>query len=494
LRRWLKRPPILGMMAGFTVNSLLPEAVMGSTATEDALAMAADKGKNDSGKAGTARQAVARKSPAGKKVPGKKATSKNSQTAVSRPDKPATTSKQSAGKPPKKTRSATTKPVQPEQVATSAGSETSSARTATTDAVSTNAANNADTRSISWMSAQAVSALNAVKASQARKAESLLARVEKPVPGRVGITELPEQTSDDLLEEVPGMEAAAEAVLNTPAPQETTTGSPAAAGDKQTNQKEVTVMQDKPVEQETSAAAAGNTTETAAPEVPATTDAGISPGPEATASMEAVVASQAQPHGLPVRAIVMTVFLALLAFGGYRYWQDNRDNFVAAPPATGTYSETTQSAAWDDVPQQEAIAVVGTTTGEQSGPTATVPETTPGITAQPDTTAGNGLVTTTSMEPAGSAASEETGLGVAQPAAGNEPPEAAQAELKTPEPAEATASEPPQPQAPAVVAPPAPAVQPQPRYGAPGYGYYPQQPNWQQPYYQPGYPQQYPPR
>jgi hypothetical protein len=62
------------------------------------------------------------------------------------------------------------------------------------------------------MSAQAVSALNAVKANQAKKAESLLARVEKPVPGKPGITELPEQTSEDLLEELPGEDAAASVV------------------------------------------------------------------------------------------------------------------------------------------------------------------------------------------------------------------------------------------------------------------------------------------
>ncbi|HYQ70821.1 MAG TPA: hypothetical protein VET88_02715, partial [Gammaproteobacteria bacterium] len=66
--------------------------------------------------------------------------------------------------------------------------------TATADAASPDGATGEDTRSISWMSEQAVNALNAVRKNQARKAESLLARVEKPVPGKASITELPEQT------------------------------------------------------------------------------------------------------------------------------------------------------------------------------------------------------------------------------------------------------------------------------------------------------------
>jgi len=75
-----------------------------------------------------------------------------------------------------------------------------------------------------------------------------------------------------------------------------------------------------------------------------------------------------------------------------------------------------------------------------------------------------------------------------------------QATVETPQPGEitttgqslateATDSEPREPQAAAVQ-----PAQPQPRYGTPGYGYYPQQPNWQQPYYRPAYPQQYPAR
>ena len=433
------------------------------------------------------------KIPRRKNSPGNKPVPRNRQTDVSNTDKPDPTSEQAAGKSRKKARSPTRKAAQREQVAPPAGSEASSAITATANAETANAANqtSGDSRSISWMSAQAISALNAVKASQARKAESLLARVEKPVPGRAAITELPEQTSEDLVEEYPGMEAAAPAAPNTLAPLETTTtSSPASAGDTRTTQKEATVMQDRPDEQETMAesTAAGTTPENAAEAV------SISPGPEAAASTEAVIAMQSQQRGLPVRPIVATVFLALLAFSGYRYWQDNRDTGVAAPPVAGSYSETVQSADWADIPQQEAIAVVDATTSEQSAPAAPAPDKAADVAAQSDTMVTDGFANTPATETPGHAATEDTGNTAIQETAEAAQPPAAQAEMETLAPAEIIASEPPQPQTPAVVAPPARPVQPQPSYGTPGYGYYPQQPNWQQPYYQPGYPQQYPAR
>jgi hypothetical protein len=361
------------------------------------------------------------------------------------------------------------------------------------------------------MSAQAVSALNAVKANQAKKAESLLARVEKPVPGKPGITELPEQTSEDLLEEFPGVEAAAPAVAQTIAAQEPVNTSPAAAGDTAKIQKETTAMQDKPHEQETAATeSADTTTETAATAAAASTE------PGATASTEAVIAAQAQPRGLPVRPIVMTVFLAMLAFSGYQYWQENRDSGVTAPPVAGSYKESVQGAAWDDIPQQEAIAVVGTTPGETSAPAATTPGNAAGVAAQPDTTATDELASTPATAPPGSAIettpwtpdtgsaqpaadvmpaqADRTAIEAAQPAANVAPPPADQAAIETAEPAEVTTGEPPEPKAATVVTQPARPAQPQPGYGAPGYGYYPPQPNWQQPYYQPAYPQQYPAR
>jgi hypothetical protein len=466
---------------------------MGGTATEDSLASTADKGENASGKNGTDTQSAAREYPAERNSSGKNPVPLNGQTDASNAEKPDLMSKQAAVKSRKKVHSPTRKAAQSGAVAPPAESGASSAITATASVETTNTANQAggDSRSISWMSAQAISALNAVKASQARKAESLLARVEKPVPGRAAITELPEQTSEDLVEEIPGMEPAAPAVPYTLAPLETaTTSSPASAGDTRTTQKETAVMQDRPDEQETTAesTAPGITTENTAEA------ASVNSGPEAKASTEAVIAAQAQQHGLPVRPIVATVFLAMLAFGGYRYWQDNRDTFVAAPPDTGNYTETKQSAAWDDVPQQEAISVIDATTSEQSAPATPAPDKAADVAAQSDTMFTDGFANTPATETTGYAATEDSGNTASQETAEAGQPPVAQSQMETPEPAEITAGEPPQPQTPAVAAPPTRPVQPQPGYGAPGYGYYPQQPNWQQPYYQPGYPQQYPAR
>jgi hypothetical protein len=463
---------------------------MSGTATDDAPVKTAGNAKDNSGKTATVKQAVAGKSPSRGKSAGKKAASRIRQADSGNTEKPAKKPARSG-----KTRKTT----DPGKVAPQTGGETDSAASATAAAVATNPANSQDpdSRSISWMSAQAINALNAVKASQARKAESLLARVEKPVPGRPAITELPEQTSEDLLEELPEMEATAEGVLQTEVPQETTITSPASPGEIPIIQKETSIMQDKPGDQEIPAVeTAGHSTEDTA------ATASDSPETGPMASTEAVVAAQAQQSGLPVRPIVATVFLALLAFSGYRYWQDNRDSYVAAPPVAGSYSETVQDAAWDDIPQQEAIAVVGTTPGEQPAAAATTPEMTTEDAAQPDTTAVEGLATTAATESPGDTAAGDSSVFAVQPAGETAPPQAGQTLQEMPEPAdiaepaEIVASEPAaQPGTAAGLAPPpVRPAQPQPRYGAPGYGYYPQQPNWQQPYYQPAYPPQYPAR
>jgi hypothetical protein len=486
---------------------------MGNTATDDEPAMAAGTGGNN-GETGNVKNAAARKSAARENATGKKPASRNRQAKETGAEKSGKKSagarNQSAGKARRNAPSAALETARPEGVAQHSDvqqADADSAAAVTATANTTDKANQ-DSRSISWMSAQAVSALNAVKASQARKAEALLARVEKPVPGRPGITELPEQTGEDLLEEIPDTGVAAMAVPETVEPQETKTTSPAAAGETPTNQKETTVMQDKPGEPQTTTAEAGNTTDHAATETQAP-EAG-SAGADTTASPETVVAAQVQQtRGLPARPVVMVVFLAMLAFAGYRYWKENHDSFLAVQPVADEYSETIQDATWEDIPQQEAISVVGTTTGEPPAPADTAPD----AAVQSDTPA-TGELATPVAEPHTPAA-VDSGVAVVQPVTDAGPPPAAQAETpaspetvelpvseqpeteeittsKPPESGETTASEPP-PQAATVVAPsPAPS-QPQPRYGAPGY-YYPQQPNWQQPYYRPAYPPQYPAR
>jgi hypothetical protein len=255
-------------------------------------------------------------------------------------------------------------------------------------------------------------------------------------------------------------------------------------------------MQDKPGEHETTAVETETSPAQPAADAPqAHIEAPASAPETATASTEAVVAAQVQQRGLPVRPIVMTVFLALLAYSGYRYWQDNRDTFMPGSPVAESYTESEQGAGWDDIPQQEAIAVVGEKPKTPSAPVATEPGVENAVATQGDTTAGDDLATGTQTQPAGTTATPwEPDVSTAPPATDPAPVPAAQAEMETPEPADITATEPAQPEPAAVVAPPAQPAQPQPPYGAPGYGYYPQQPNWQQPYYRPGYPPQYPAR
>jgi hypothetical protein len=481
---------------------------MGSTAATDAPAKTAGNDKNDSDKTAAVKQDVARKSPQGGKTAGKQPVSRNRKADAGITEKPrkkaAPAGNQTAGKSRRKNRSATRETGRPDMIAPQTGGPETADATTAAAAMTENPANPADkdSRSISWMSAQAVSALNAVKASQARKAESLLARVEKPVPGRPGITELPEQTIEDLLEEFPGMEAATPAAPDSTAPQETTTTPPAAAGDTRTIQKEGTVMQEKPGTQETTAVeAAANTSE------PTATAASESGESTATASTETIIAAQAQRRELPVRPIVVAVFLVMLAFSGYHYWQENRDSGVAAPPpVAGSYNGSAREADWGDIPQKSAIAVVGATREEQPATAATESARPAEVATQPENPAGYGFADSPVAEPPASAATMDTGSMAVQPAVDTAPSPPAQAEMEAPQSAKITASQPPQageitasepqqPQATAVAAPPARPAQPQPRYGAPGYGYYPQQPNWQQqPYYQPAYQQQYPAR
>jgi hypothetical protein len=457
---------------------------MGSTATEDAPARAAGEDEQNSGKAGSVKKTVSRKTRSRKKSPGKKTVTKDMQATGESTSKAAPAATQAAGKSRTKTQRAERNPAPQEQPAPPGESETGSADTATTaDKPAT------DSRSISWMSAQAVSALNAVKANQAKKAEALLARVEKPVPGKPGITELPEQTSEDLLEEIPGMEVTAPVAMPSSTAQEPLKTTAAATGDTPVIQQETIVMQDKPDTQETVATQAAGKP----PEVAAT----ASNEPGATAGTEAIIATQARPRGLPVRPVVMTVFLALLAFSGYRYWQENRDSGVTAPPVAGSYKESVQGAAWDDIPQQDAIAVVGTATGEPAEPVATTPENAAGVAMQQDTAETGEPAGTAAMETPGSATKSiprEPDSFTAEPAVDVAPLPADRAETQTAEPAELTSSEPPPAETTTGVTQPARPVQPLPGYGAPGYGYYPRQPNWQQPYYQPAYPQQYPAR
>jgi len=504
--------------------------------------------KASASKTGSKETATGKKPAAG--VEAKKASGGRSKTAKTpRGDKPSA--------PGKKEHPSRTAPSAPDKTMTP------------TDASTTAEAENS--QSLSWMSAQAASALKAVKANQAKKAEALLAKAEKPVPGRAGITELPEQTSDDLIAEYvepeeispiePAMTAEAPESMPSPAPSRDVAGpdtvsskTPAATQSPQAEVEMITAATVADLQQdEIDMTSETNTSETISP-----VDAG-----EAPAAGETVIAPQVRQSGLPVRPIITVVFMAMLAFGGYRYWHESAGNrhVVATPPESNSGSVLESN--WDNIQQPAGVTVVGTTPppdkagefakettppviettqpgeadqGERSAAatakasqepamesevepqtpaTAPVHEPVPWQPAQIPAGAPEPAAVvaseppqepepaTTATTPPAETTTRQQAPAATAPAAEPAPLEPVQATAETPEPPVVKTSEPQQtaqpaePVAatpPAAVAPPARQARPQP-YGTPGYGYYPrQQPNWQQPYYRPAYPQQYPSR
>lgn len=318
-----------------------------------------------------------------------------------------------------------------------------------------------DPRSLAWMSAQAVSALNAVREHQAEQARELLARVEKP-PARhtLAIDPSGEHPAPAVPEAADPAGTATAAMTAPPPPARDRHEPQSAAGAADAAAAPVTVQ--------APADAAAIHTEAAGPL------RDKAPAPPATTR---------KPRSL--QPALLAAVIAVTGLLIYWSWPDTND--AVAPAALQEELTGVDAASIVELPRGEVISVVpskpavpvAAPADDETLPPATEP-------ALPEPIVTPSLpVTAQTAEPVSAAPPQDKRV----------PAEAAVA----PSPAPPTAVENSTGQAsiqPA--APVAPAATPrartaQPRYQAPAYGQYPQQPGWQQPHYRPAYPQ-YPSR
>ena len=359
--------------------------------------------------------------------------------------------------------------------------------TASTDSPS------ADAKSLSWMSAQAASALKAVKAHQAEKGHTILARTRKQATEKLD--------DDSLIEIAASMPVDNDSLIEFSAEE---------TAEKQPRQIEAILSAPAPVEGDTS-----SNPDTSA-------DSAVAAKPEVDLADEVVetpVAPAQQPEPgiqLPVPppqpAKRSVLFHPALAAGilfslllGYYFWPDGDDTKVNENSATVATQESPVIETPAAVVEPDSIEPQVTTAAEVASAPAAEPEQesieTPAAVVEPDpikpqvTTAAE-VATAPTAEPeqeASESINERTPAGIPgtqepsghpQTAAVSPPAPEPKA---TPEPAPAT----PQPtvtqqaQPPAQPAAPAPAPAPAQRnYRAPVYGSYPQQ-------RQQAYPQRY---
>ena len=338
-----------------------------------------------------------------------------------------------------------------------------------------------DPRSLAWMSARAVSALNAVREHQAEQAKELLARMEKPparhstAGGEPGATAATVNTADSAA----AVQAAADIV-------------PATA--------------DSLSQPDSEAAPA-----TAAPAYSPDTDTGISTAeavvPGATAlpqDREPAPAVDSQQHVTPpppppparnrlvLRSVQLAGVLTVAGLLAFRFWPVSEDPAdTAATP--GAFSNTDITTLVEP-PQPAAISVVTDTPAKATKVPATVSTWKPArerVKPEPETATTQAAAAKPEGRTAQADLTAATSSAVATDATAPDVNSDAQTTVQPAVPLPpATTTRPAEPVAPARTARPAAR---QPRYPAPGYGQYPQQPGWQQPYYRQAYPQ-YPAR
>jgi hypothetical protein len=346
-----------------------------------------------------------------------------------------------------------------------------------------------DPNSLAWMAAQAVSALNAVKASQAEKLQAMLAAAENSQPASA---------------EQPGPEESQQAGH----PDE----SPAVAGIP----RHPSPVAEYPI-------AEGQTAQF--PDtVPVTGEAA---GEHRTVPVEQLVTARATSagHRLPLRVLLLFGALAITGLLGYRYWFDGAEpvEVAAVPDAAMVGPSQEQNLADIPLPRKAAITVVVDEPAvnpvpETAADAADAAGQAPAATRQPESAAAvqiapppqsptpvqspqvpeSPAVVLTPAAPETGTAGEPAALAERHAAGGtgrqeteNRRVEASAAPVReTDTPASSS------PAASAAAAPPPSrrVTRPsQPGYRNPGYGYYPQQPSWQQRYRNPGY-SQYPSR
>ena len=354
-----------------------------------------------------------------------------------------------------------------------------------------------DPRSLAWMSAQAVSALNAVRASQAEQARELLARAEKPPVRHTAVAGQPEEhsTASATGHAADGSSAAQLATDAAPAPEDhhgpepDTSALPAAAASPP---RPETVKTASAASQEEPEAQAIHET-LAVPEVAAALPQEQEPLPHAAPH----VPPPAPRNRLPLRPAVLAGVLAVAGLLVYWSWPGTDD--TAGPAAVQEMLTSTDDTPIVEIQQTEIIPVVAGTPDRPVAAPATgetwSPVTEP---AWPEPEADTGEPATASVPEAVTNAAQPPGTPPASPASAAAGANSSPAGKTTTDTATkpVAAVQPAAPAQPAVPVPPATTTRqaaPQPRYQAPGYSQYPQQPGWQQPYYRPAYPQ-YPSR
>ncbi|MEA2094845.1 MAG: hypothetical protein U9P11_09810 [Pseudomonadota bacterium] len=195
-----------------------------------------------------------------------------------------------------------------------------------------------DPKSLSWMAAQAVSALNVVKDHQAEKRKAMLAKAEKDEAVTLEKGSVSEYS-------VPVSAAQAK----TPATQgaQAVTPAPATPGAGAAGNTHAGGVSGKPEDQR--------------PLPPQAKEPAVSRPPAGPSTRDLVVATAATRRRLPARPVLMAGIIAVAALLGYSYWNTGHDdNENISPPAV--------------------------TLGEQAPPdTATPPVATLGEQAPPDT-------------------------------------------------------------------------------------------------------------
>jgi len=448
---------------------------MGSTATSKAVKKTATKVKKDSGTKKSASKAAPKKAKS-RATPVKKKTAVRKKAAA--PKK--ATRKKTVGK-----KAAVKKKAPRKKAATKAGTTPNANNTTVTDAVQ------GDEKSLSWMAAQAASALKAVRANQNARAQDLLAKAEI-----TSATPVKAHQEDKTRTESDAPEIKQDKQANTmPTTVKAEAKIPAKPDVPETKKDKKVDATPKPVEavvkQVTKGPPAVVPAEQTAPDKPPPAQpAPVAPEPTRPETMKAAVshATTAQPevtenavkiqHETPPahviaatstapgsrrskRLFLLTGIIVLVGVLGARVWFT--DNDTADIAAIQDSAETEQVSPVMAKPPIEAIYKVA------SEPTV-----------KPATAATQTNNWSPTTHPAGPepASTRET-----LPTVVATPPKTPADEVVVTETRQEQTTKQTAPAAPQVTSP----VAPRPGYYAPAYGYYRQQQVRQQPYYRPAY-------
>jgi hypothetical protein len=467
---------------------------MGSTASSKAVKKTSVKVKKDSGTKKSVRKAAPKKAKSRATPVKKKAAGRKKAAAPKKATSKKTVARKAAEKkraPRKKasTRAVTKSAQSPEQLADATVAGTTPAPADAPDTAQ------GDPNSLSWMAAQAASALKAVRANQNERAQDLLAKAEI-----TPATPVKAHQEDKTLAAPDVPESKQEAKQDTqadktPTPVKTETKKPAKSAPPETKKDKKTDTAPKPVravaKQVKKASPAVVPAEQTTPDkTPSAPSAPVAAEPTKQGAVQAAAsrAAPAQPEAMdnafkdqqdippahviaatskvpgkrrPKRLILLTGIIVVAGVLGARIWfSDNDTADIAAvqdsagteqvSPVTAKPSIEVITSVASEPPVKPATAATQTNSGSPTTHPAqpeppSAPETLPTVAAMPPETAAEETVA--------------TGIPVQQ------------ATTQT------TAA------APQFTKPAAP----QPAYYAPAYGYYQQQRVRQQPYYRPGY-------